>query len=159
MTLTVTAADERFYRAQDTLDFLLAHGGTARVWGSTVTVPVERRFGDLDGVRRYLAALRATSWGHPDTPAPQVRCRAGAVNVAHWQAPDIIALPVGRGPDGRQMLREHIVVHEYAHHVTWHQHGATGHGPVFQDIYLDLLEHAIGAEAAFILRAALHPDT
>ena len=142
----------RVYAAEDTLMFLLDNGGTARLHGSTMTMPVERRFGDLDGVRRYLQRVRQFPWGHPDLPMPALRVRKGHTK-AHW-TDDTIALPDGIGEKGWAM-REVVVLHEYAHHVVWHVHGLTGHGLQFQQVYLDLLEHAIGAEAAFVVRAGL----
>lgn len=142
----------RVYGAEETLMFLLDNGGTARIHGSSITMPVERRFGDVDGVRRYLGEVRRRPWGFPDVPEPAVRVRKGHAK-AHW-ADGTIALPDGIGEKGWAM-REVVVLHEYAHHVTWHLHGRTGHGAQFQGIYLGLLEHAIGPEAAFVLRAAL----
>lgn len=152
----------RVYAAENTLMFLLEHMGTAAdgaasvpsatFMGSSLTLPVERRFGDLDGVRRYLDQIRTREWGHPQTPAPRVRVRKGQTK-AHW-SDGTIALPDGIGERGWAM-REIVVLHEYAHHVTWHVHGQTGHGPDFQEVYLDLLDNAVGPEAAFVVRAGL----
>lgn len=132
--------------------FLLDNGGTAHLHGSAITMPVERRFGDVAGVRRYLAQVRRRPWGFPDVPDPAVRVRKGYTK-AHW-ADGTIALPNGIGDKGWAM-REVVVLHEYAHHVTWHVHGRTGHGHEFQQVYLGLLEHAVGPEAAFVLQAGL----
>jgi putative metallohydrolase (TIGR04338 family) len=142
----------RVYDAEDTLLFLLDHGGTVQFMGSSLTMPVERRFGDLDGVRRYLSVVRDRPWGFPDVPAPAVRLRRGQTK-AHW-ADGVIALPDGIGRKGWAM-REVVVLHEYAHHVTWHTEGVTGHGRPFQEVYLSLLENAVGPEAAFVVRAGL----
>lgn len=142
----------RVYAAENTLLFMLDNGATAHFMGSSLTLPVERRFGDLDGVRRYLAQVRSRPWGHPDTPEPVVRLRKG-VTKAHWDN-GVIALPDGIGAEGWAM-REVVVLHEYAHHATWFTQGAMGHGRQFQAIYLDLLEHAVGPEAAFVVRAGL----
>ena len=147
--MTDTAA---VYGAENTLMFLLENGGTAQVAGSSLTMPVERRFGDLAGVRRYLAQVRRRPWGFPDVPAPRVRLRKGH-SKAHWEG-DTIAVPDGIGDKGWAM-REVVILHEYAHHVAWHRHGVTGHGSVFQDVYAHLLEHAIGPEAAFVFRVGL----
>lgn len=143
---------QRVYAAEDTLLFMLEHGGTVQFMGSSLTMPVERRFGDLDGVRRYLAAVRSRPWGSPEVPEAQVRQRRGYTK-AHWEN-GVIALPDGIGGKGWAM-REVVVLHEYAHHVAWHTRGVTGHGPVFQEIYLGLLENAVGPEAAFVVRAGL----
>ncbi len=142
----------RVYAAEDTLMFLLDNGGPVTFLGSSLTMPVERRFGDVDAVRRYLGEVRARPWGHPQVPEPVVRLRKGH-RRAHWQD-GVIALPDGIGDKGWAM-REVVVLHEYAHHVTWFGHRVTGHGSAFQNVYLELLEHAIGPEAAFVVRAGL----
>ena len=142
----------RVYGAEDTLMFLLDNGGTVTFLGSSLTLPVERRFGDIEGVQRYLGGVRSRPWGYPEAPQPQVRLRKGHAR-AHWQE-GVIALPDGIGDRGWAM-REVVVLHEYAHHVTWFVHGVTGHGRAFQNVYLELLEHAIGPEAAFVVRAGL----
>jgi putative metallohydrolase (TIGR04338 family) len=140
------------YAAENTLMFLLDNGGSAQFMGSSLTLPVERRFGDLDGVRRYLAQVRTMPWGYGQTPEPVVRLRKGAAK-AHWDG-GVIALPDGIGAKGWAM-REVVVLHEYAHHVAWFTAGAVGHGPAFQEVYLALLENAVGPEAAFVVRASL----
>ena len=142
----------RVYDAEDTLLFMLDNGGTVQFMGSSLTMPVERRFGDLEGVRRYLAAVRDLPWGYPDVPAPTVRLRRGHTK-AQWEN-GVIALPDGIGRKGWAM-REVVVLHEYAHHVTWHTAGVTGHGQQFQHVYLGLIENAVGPEAAFVVRAGL----
>lgn len=144
----------RVYDAENTLMFLLDTGtaGTVEFLGSALTLPVERRFGDLAGVRRYLAEVQARPWGHGSVPEPGVRVRKGHTK-AHWES-GVIALPDGIGDRGWAM-REVVVLHEYAHHVAWFEQGAVGHGTVFRGVYLDLLEHAIGPEAAFVMRAGL----
>jgi putative metallohydrolase (TIGR04338 family) len=142
----------RVYDAENTLLFMLDHGGTADFMGSSLTLPVERRFGDVAGVRRYLEEVRRRPWGHPQVPQPAVRVRKGQTK-AHWEA-GVIALPDGIGEKGWAM-REVVVLHEYAHHVAWFAHAATGHGRTFQEVYVDLLGHAVGPEAAFIVRAGL----
>ena len=143
---------KRVYAAEDTLLFMLDHGGTAQFMGSSLTMPVERRFADVESVQRYLAEVRKRPWGYGMTPVPTVRVRKGGAR-AHW-SDGVIALPDGIGAKGWAM-REVVVLHEYAHHVTWHVFAATGHGQQFQQVYLELLECAVGPEAAFVVRAGL----
>lgn len=142
----------QLYEAERTLMFMLERPGPVRFLGSSLTLPTERRFGDVASVRRYLAAVRDCSWGHPEVPEPVVRVRKGH-NQADW-TDGVIALPDGIGQRGWAM-REVVVLHEYAHHVAWHTQGHAGHGQAFRQDYLDLLEHAVGPEAALILRAGL----
>ncbi len=143
----------RLYDAENTLLFMLANGGTVQFLGSSLTLPVERRFGDVHGVRRYLHEIRRRPWGYPDVPEPLVRVRKGHAK-AHWEN-GTIALPDGIGDKGWAM-REVVVLHEYAHHVTWHVHADTGHGDPFREVYLGLLDAAVGPEASLIVRAGLH---
>lgn len=133
--------------------FMLDNGGPVHFHGSALTLPVERRFGDLDSVRRYLDAVRELPWGYAHVPAPGLRRRKGYTK-ATWEA-GTIALPDGIGARGWAM-REVVVLHEYAHHVVWHEYDTTGHGPRFQGVYLDLLDKAMGPEAAFVVRVGLH---
>lgn len=143
----------RIYAAEDTLLFMLDNAGVVEFMGSSLTLPVERRFGGVEGVVAYLRAVRERPWGHSEVPMPGVRVRKGHTR-AHWQD-GVIALPDGIGQKGWAM-REVVVLHEYAHHVAWHLHAYSGHGPPFQEVYLGLLEQAVGPEAAFVLRAGLN---
>lgn len=147
---------KRLYDAENTLMFMLDNSGSVQFMGSSLTLPIERRFGDIEGVRSYLREVRRRPWGHPQTPEPIVRVRKGWTK-AHWEN-GVIAIPDGIGDRGWAM-REVVVLHEYAHHVAWFEHGTTGHGGNFQSAFLDLLENAVGPEAAFVVRAGLGAAT
>ena len=84
--------------------------------GSRVLLPAERRFGAVADIERYLRALRPAVgdlWTDA-IPEVTVRVRRGP-GRAHWQAPGTIAIP-----DTDLMRREHIVLHELAHHLEHH---------------------------------------
>lgn len=53
----------------------------------------------------------------------------------------------------RSMLREFVLLHEIAHHLQ--PLGSPGHGRQFCQILCHLVELAIGAEAAWLLRVTL----
>ncbi len=134
-------------------------GGPATVdfFGSTLTLPPERRFADLDSVGRWvdavldLAPVRAR-W--PATPGCRVRARRGDAR-AHYEPPGQIAVPV----DERWALRELVLCHELAHHLAFHDPAvpmdAPGHGREFVDAYVSVVDAVMGGEVALVLRAGL----
>lgn len=156
------AAENQLARA---LDRAAAGASTVDFFGSTLTLPVERRFADLPSVQRWVdAVLGLASVRHrwPGTPACAVRARRGSTR-AHYEPPGTIAVPL----DDRWALRELVLCHEVAHHLTWHcapvrrEGPARGdvpvaaHGHEFVDTYVALTELVIGGEVALLLRAGL----
>jgi putative metallohydrolase (TIGR04338 family) len=140
----------RVYAAEDAwallLDAARQGAGRAVVAGSSVVLPAEVRFGDLAAAQVY-ADHQLTAW-----PVPPVvlRVRKGQLK-AHWQAPATLALPI---PEHGTpwALREAVLLHELAHHLAFHLDAAGGHGPRFVTRMLELVEHALGPEAALALR-------
>jgi putative metallohydrolase (TIGR04338 family) len=129
------------------------------VAGSRITVPPERHFGDLPGVQRYVDAVLALDWVVRRWPGPAavpvtVRERRGATKAHYAFDPaagrGTIAVPV-RGFDSRWALRELVVLHEIAHHLTSPD---VGHGPDFTACLLALADGVMGAEIALLLRVA-----
>ena len=118
----------------------------ATVAGSQVLLPAELLFGTLEAAQAY-ADGRLTG-----VPPVVLRRRKGPTQ-AHWEPPGVIALPV---PEHGQpwALRESVLLHELAHHVAFHRHGVTDHGPTYRAGMLDLVEQALGPEAALALRVA-----
>jgi putative metallohydrolase (TIGR04338 family) len=140
----------RVYAAEDAWALLLdaARQGAAQalVAGSAVVLPAEVRFGDLSAAQAY-ADHHLAAW---DVPAVGLRPRRGRLK-AHWEAPGTIALPVPvHGTPWA--LREAVLLHELAHHLAFHLDGAGDHGPAFAARMLELVEHALGPEAALALR-------
>ena len=155
----VYAAEQQVCRVLDR-----AAGGTSTVdfFGSTLTVPVERRFADLTSVQRWVDAvlgLDAVRSRWRGVPGCTVRARRGAQR-AHYEAPGVIAVPVTE----RWALRELVMCHELSHHLTDHDRDAhwaadevvePGHGRRFVDTYVALTDIVIGPEVALLLRAGL----
>lgn len=133
---------------------------TVEVHGSTVTLPVERKFGSVASVQDYCDRVLALNWARAAWPRASVpvAVRARAGNAAAHYADDTIAVPVDRG--GRWALRELVVLHELAHHLGepattgGRENGEAGHGPEFTGRHLTLVGEVIGPEAAFVLRSA-----
>ncbi len=138
------------YAAEDLLTALLDRGGTVDFHGSLLEVPRQRHFAALSDVGDYLTAIRSQPWGCGHTPAPRLRVRRGTTR-AHWSAPVEIALP-----DTDWAMSEMVVLHEYAHHVTWHDTGRADHAGGFRDTMSALVGAALSPAAALVLTAAYH---
>lgn len=136
---------------------------TVEVHGSTLTLPVERKFASVDAVQRYcdrVLALRwvAAKWPRADVPI-RVRARAGTVAAHYETAEAVLAVPVraaGAGRGGAWALRELVVLHELAHHLEPAPDAVAAHGPQFCGRYLELVDGVVGAEAGLLLRITLH---
>ncbi|MGB6183420.1 MAG: TIGR04338 family metallohydrolase [Rhodococcus sp. (in: high G+C Gram-positive bacteria)] len=125
--------------------------------GSTLTLPVERRFASVESVQAYADAVLALRWVRatwPTSAAPVwVRSRAGTA-AAHYDSADAtIAIPLHRGGTA-WALREMVVLHEIAHHLA-PDHSEPAHGAGFVERYLALVTEIIGPEAGFALRSAM----
>lgn len=158
-TSTETDAQRsRVYDAERELEFILANGGTIEHFGSTFTLPAERRFGDVDSVAPYLDKVLAFEpvAQLPRAAVPvQVRERRGITRAHYDRDTSTIAIPPYRlGSRSQQgwALRETLVLHELAHHLC----DESGHGPDFTAHELYLFEHVIGPEAAHLLRVSFY---
>jgi putative metallohydrolase (TIGR04338 family) len=123
-------------------------------YGSSLLVPVERKFGDLDGVQRYIDAVLDLNWVKADYARAErpvtVRARQGS-RFAHyepWGA--VIAVPPHKGGTSWAM-REIVILHELAHHLT---RSAQAHGPEFAQTMLKLVTELIGPEVGLLLTDA-----
>jgi len=137
------------------LDRAAAGARTVDFFGSTLALPPERRFADIASVQRWVTevlALTTVQQVWPGVPGCSVRSRAGA-SSAHYEPPGTIAVPTAQ----TWALRELVLCHELAHHVTWHTaaHPVAGHGREFVDSYVTLAEVVIGSEVALLLRAGM----
>ncbi|GGK53587.1 TIGR04338 family metallohydrolase [Nocardia camponoti] len=124
---------------------------TVEVFGSQLTLTVERRFASVDSVQDYCDRVLALNWvvAQWNPGAIRVRARAG-VSAAHYELESaVLAIPV-QG-DGRWALRELVVLHELAHHLATGTEAA--HGPEFCSRYVELVDGVVGPEAALLLRA------
>ena len=148
----------RVYAAESQLARIVDARGTyptLDLFGSRVAVPDDRKFGDVDSVRRYLAAVLALNWVRarwPNASRPlTVRPRRGAAGAHYEGETATIAVPPFEVA-GRWGLRELVVLHELAHHL---ESGTPPpHGPAFVTTMLALVEELVGPEAEFLLRTA-----
>lgn len=148
----------RVYEAEGVLARMVdrrADFPVAEVFGSRVAVPDDRKFGDIPSVQRYVDAVLGLDWVRRLAPeraacAVHVRARAGATKAEYEFATHTIAVPPHR-VGGRWAMRELVVLHEVAHHLS----AQADHGPEFVAVLLDLVEEIVGSEAGFLLRASL----
>ncbi|MTD13822.1 TIGR04338 family metallohydrolase [Nakamurella sp. YIM 132087] len=149
----------RVYDAQHLVQRLLdrsADHPVVEVAGSRITLPVERHFGAVADVQAYLDRVLALGWVRSTWPRAAlpvgVRERAGHTQAHYEFAGATIALPPYRAGSA-WALRELVVLHELAHHLTGP--GPAHHGEEFLACYLELVDALIGTEAAFLLRVTL----
>ena len=147
----------RVYRAEAAWELQLdaARRGAplARVAGSALVLPAERRFGTMEAAEQYVRGVLAlpevvTVVGTVDPPA--LRTRRGS-RAAHWEPPGTIALPVPVHGEP-WALRESVLLHELAHHVADARGLAPGHAAPFPALLLLLVGAVLGPEAALALR-------
>jgi putative metallohydrolase (TIGR04338 family) len=114
-------------------------------FGTQLTLPPEGRFGSVDAVQRYVDDVLA----HVGADRPLVvRARRGTT-AAHYERSDegaTIAVPDGRVT---WALRELVVLHEMAHHLS---DVDPPHGPEFVATFCELAETVMGPEVAHVLR-------
>jgi len=135
------------YDVEDRLTTAMDNNAPLDFYGSRLILGPDRKFGDIASVQRYLRLIRAREWGFGDTPEPIVTA-ARSERRATWVAPASITLP-----EARWALRETTVLHEYAHHVTYHYDGESAHSAQFCRRYTELVRNAVGPEAATLLMA------
>lgn len=149
---------QRLYDAEQQVCAQLAYAAAGarlvEVAGSSLTLPLERRFGELSAVQSYVSAVAASPafaalFPRAATVPLRVRRRAGG-RAAHYEAPDVIALH-----DGAQSLRELVVLHELAHHGQHHDlPPGPAHGPAFAGALRQLVAAVVGPEVGLLLSTA-----
>jgi len=135
---------------------------TIEVHGSSLTLPVERKFASVESVQEYCDRVLClnwvvANWERAATPI-RVRARAGT-NAAHYESADaVLAIPLRATgtAGGSWALRELVVLHELGHHLEPGPDSAPAHGPQFCGRYIELVAGVVGAEAGLLLRSTLH---
>ncbi|MFB8276160.1 TIGR04338 family metallohydrolase [Nocardia colli] len=135
------------------------HGSrTVELYGSHLTLPIERRFASVESVQNYANKVLALNWvrGQWDRAGTAVRVRSRAgTTAAHYEAEDaVLAVPLHTGSRA-WALRELVILHELAHHLESNVGSVAPHGPEFCTRYLELVDGIIGPEAALVLRATM----
>jgi len=137
-------AAEEFVRTL--FDRAAEHGNNVvEFFGTQLTLPPEGRFATVTAVQRYVDEVLA----HVGADRPlTVRARRGATAAHYERSDDAAAIAV---PDRRSTwaLRELVVLHEIAHHLSDAQ---PPHGPEFVATFCELAEAVMGPEVAHVLR-------
>lgn len=143
----------KVYQAEDFARTLFTRAAqhnsrTIDFFGSPLTLPPEARFSGVESVQRYVdevLAMPAVTARWPHAAPVTVRARRGTT-AAHYSR-NVIAIPEHR--PGIWSLRELVVVHELAHHLS--PEGAA-HGPAFVATICELADAVMGPEAGHVLR-------
>lgn len=138
-------ADERDLRTVDML-------------GSTLTLPIERKFASLESVQRYVDSVLKLNWVREAWPhagtTVHVRERSGT-GASHYERDTCtIAVPLHRHNEA-WALRELVLLHELAHHFESDDSDGASHGGPFVDRFITLVSEIVGQEAGFVLRATM----
>ncbi|WP_099021428.1 TIGR04338 family metallohydrolase [Mycolicibacterium palauense] len=142
-------AAEQFVRTL--FDRAAEHGQqTVDFFGTSLTLPPEARFGSVEAVRRYVdRVLAMPAVRHGWAPAPlAVRPRRG-VAAAHYENTGSTAVVAVPDDTSRWALRELVVLHEIAHHLS---PAPPAHGPAFVCTHCELAEVVMGPEVGHVLR-------
>lgn len=117
--------------------------------GSTIAVPLERKFADLSSIQIYCDATLNSMWPAYEQAirsGVKVRARKGS-DRAHYEQGGVIAIPVH--DTGRWAMRGWVITHELAHHLVGAGHG---HNEVWVRALLDVVGRQMGPEAELIAK-------
>jgi putative metallohydrolase (TIGR04338 family) len=120
-------------------------------FGTQLTLPPEARFGSVESVQRYVddvLALPSVRRGWPGAGALAVRPRRGET-AAHYEVTDGAAVVAVPERHTTWALRELVVLHEIAHHLS---DAVPAHGPEFVATFCDLADAVMGPEVGHVLR-------
>jgi putative metallohydrolase (TIGR04338 family) len=141
------------YFVRDILESLAkADVPTFDFYGSSLLVPLERKFGDLESIQRYIDAVLGLNWVKDMWPERtvlpvHVRRRAGR-RFAHYEPlTRTLAIPDRTNSSG-WALREIVILHELSHHLANH---GEAHGPAFASTFLHMVREVMGPEVGLLL--------
>ncbi|MFM9378373.1 TIGR04338 family metallohydrolase [Gordonia sp. VNK21] len=156
--MTRDAARSRFYATERLVLDLVERAGpahTVQLAGTTLTLPVEARFGSVEDIQEYADRVLALPSVREHFPRAQIpitvrRRRSGA--AAHY-SPGSAEIAVPDDRDGRWALRELVVLHELAHHLD--DGDGPAHGRAYANTLIDLVGLVLGPELALVYRVLL----
>lgn len=137
---------QKVYDAEGTVrgmfDYAAQYGAPVDAYGISITLPPEAKFSSAGDVQRYCNRVCHLI----GAPPVHVRARKGS-SVAHYEPCGCVIAVPEHGT--RWALREIVVLHELAHHVS--PLGAH-HGPEFVNNFIDLVGRVMGPEAGLLCR-------
>ena len=154
------AQKSKVYSAEHFIWKLLDESGqfpTAEAFGSTVVLPPELRFGDLAAVQKYVNRVLAMPevkdrWSRRASLPVVVRERRGNAKAHYEYSRNVIAIPVTSRLRDDWAMREVVVLHEIAHHLS----SVPDHGEEFVGILEFLLGLLLGPELGLLYADACH---
>jgi putative metallohydrolase (TIGR04338 family) len=152
---------QRLYDAEifvrDIVDSVAHHDvPTFDFYGSSLLIPIDRKFGDLESVQRYVDYVLALDWvkeAWPTRAAIRITVRSrNSNNRAHYEG-DKHTLAIRPHKPGKpsHAMRELYLLHEITHHLI---RGAVSHSPAFAGAYLRLVTEIVGPEVGLLLTDA-----
>lgn len=120
-------------------------------FGTALTLPPEGRFGSVSTVQRYVddvLAHPAVRERWPNAGSVVLRPRRG-VRAAHYEWTDGAATIAVPERQTTWALRELVVLHEIAHHLS---HAQPPHGAEFVATFCELAAAVMGPEVGHVLR-------
>ncbi len=154
----------KVYDAEFELRFIRDNNtkGCVDFFGQTLDLPRPRKFGDLDGVQRFIDAVcemeTVTDKWPMSTRRPTARYKRPSEtdNFAHYQSlNNEIALPPHYGSKSSWAMDEIVVLHELAHFFTRKVYDEGSHGLSFCLCFLDLLELVLHPTWRLLMTRAL----
>jgi putative metallohydrolase (TIGR04338 family) len=141
-------AAEEFVRTL--FDRAAEHGNrVVDFFGTQLTLPPEGRFASVPAVQRYVDdVLDLVRDSRPDAGPLTVRARRGTT-AAHYERTEGTATIAVPERLTSWALRELVVLHEIAHHLT---DADPPHGPDFVATFCSLAETVMGPEVGHVLR-------
>lgn len=139
---------QRVYEAEWVLRDMLKLP-SVNVCGREVAIPVERNFASIESIQTYVDKVLALNWirdmyPHAQRPLKVVKKPKGR-NVATCGG-GIMYVPINS--ENRWALREQVILHEMAHHLT----PGCSHGGPFRDCLAWLLEEIVAPEVGWLMR-------
>ena len=135
------------YQVEDQWSAIMDRGGHVDFFGSSITAPVQLRFGSLRDVQTYVDRVCRQR----GLPAVRVRHRRGGTR-AHYEVDGdggVIAVPTNLP----WAMRESVVLHEISHHIGVTLQSSALHDGGFTSSMLSLVHEFLGDEAELLLRA------
>jgi putative metallohydrolase (TIGR04338 family) len=134
---------------------------TLDLHGSTIALPIERRFASVDSMQRYVDLVLALPWVQSTWPVRAaepvtVRRRDGQAQAHYERLTATIAIPPYERTKAWAM-REFVLLHEIAHHLAPNRDRAP-HGAEFVDRFATLVTEIVGPEAGLLLRTTMHEN-
>jgi putative metallohydrolase (TIGR04338 family) len=107
--------------------------------GTTVTIPVERKFGSVETVQAYVDHVcKEEGRSAPKVVVSHRMTRRAVYFLGEITLPNF--------DKARWAWREAVVLHETAHHLS----SESGHGKEFREIFARLLDKYIGPEVGWV---------